>query len=268
MFSSKHYFKMRLRLYEQETKQHYFSLFMVCGGARMTEAAETQPVTRMTTASAVKWGMGADGKQHRAFITASNHNLCPMHPIKIGQAGRTGKAWQGRQEEEDKENDKWGPREEQGNYRRISNLPNFFYHSTPGHPFYCIRWITMRERLHLLCQGVRVCGVSERACSYVFLPCVWNGSSVCLAESLEGDWARQNDNVKIKSACQRGGGLGVGQTDRQAIRPTETNLDVSEFVFCSIFLVVSKCGEVSLSFVNEAVLLSCSTLHNNHTKYN
>lgn len=144
-----------------------------------------------------------------------------------------------------------------------------FYPSTPGHPFHCIRWITMRKRLHLLCEGVRVCGVSERACSYEFLPCVWNGSSVCLTESLEGDWARQNDNVKIKSACQRsrGGGIGSGGGRQTGSQTDREESGCFKMCFLFYFLVVSKCGEVGSSFVNEAVLLSCSTLHNNHTKY-
>lgn len=57
--------------------------------------------------------------------------------------------------------------------------------------------------------------------------------------------------------------------DRQT--GSQTDRDESGcFKICLLFyfLVVSKCGEVSLCFVNEAVLLSCSTLHNNHTKYN
>lgn len=50
---------------------------------------------------------GADGDQHRAFRGALDHNLCPMHTIKAGQAGRAGEASPGRQGEEgDKANDK------------------------------------------------------------------------------------------------------------------------------------------------------------------
>lgn len=155
-----------------------------------------QPITRMTTTIAATerreggrwWGAG----RFWAFRTALNHNLCSHADCK-NRARRESKMWQrfillfvcsgkkqwGGQKDEDKENDNRDTRESE-----LTLFLSLSYRTG------------IVQNIGSIASGELQCVNDCTCCVCVFtlaLLYVWKGTSACLTDSLEGDWA-----IKLK----------------------------------------------------------------------